>query len=86
VPPDWDDPLLSDVALKLPGDDEPTILLCDRAEVTKAGFDRQNDHPILFSNKLNKAHEHLAGRGSVPGPIQESGGTQFFEIRDPEVI
>jgi hypothetical protein len=28
VPPDWDDPLPSDVALKLPGDAEPSILLC----------------------------------------------------------
>jgi hypothetical protein len=54
------------------------------AEVTKAGFDRQNDHPVLFSSKLNKAHEHLIERGAAPGPIQSGGGTQFFEIRDPE--
>src|SRR6266581_1196077 len=32
--PDWDDPLPSDIALsKLAGEDEPTILLCDRREV-----------------------------------------------------
>jgi len=37
VPPDWDNPLPSDVALNLPGDREPTILLNDRAELKQAG-------------------------------------------------
>jgi hypothetical protein len=39
-PPDWDDPQPSDVALKLPGSKEPTILLSAEAEVEQAGFDR----------------------------------------------
>jgi hypothetical protein len=83
VPADWDCPLPSDVALTLAGGDEPTILLCDRAEVVRAGYGRTNDHPILFTNKLKKAHEYLSGKGTSPGSIQD-GGTQFFEIRDVE--
>jgi hypothetical protein len=84
LPAEWDDTLRSDVALKLPGDDEPTVLLCARAEVEEAGLARPNEHPIIFSDKLKKSHEFLLSRGSAPGPIQESRGTQFFEIRDPE--
>ena len=40
VSPDWDNPLPSDIALKFPGDEEPTILLSARSEVVNAGFDR----------------------------------------------
>jgi len=82
--PDWDDPLPSDVALELAGEDEPTILLCDQREVQKAGFERANHHPILFSGKLKKAREHLLSKDAAPGPIKDGGGKQFFEIRDPE--
>jgi hypothetical protein len=84
VPADWDCPLPSDVALKLPGADAPTILLSDRAEVQRAAYDRPNDHPIVFCSNLKKAHEHLRGRGTTPGPIQDVGGAQFFELRDPD--
>lgn len=84
VPTDWDNPLPSDIALKLPGDAAPTILLCDRAEVQKAGFERQNDHPVIFSDKLKKAREYLLSKGKTAGPIQNGGGTEFFEIRDSE--
>jgi hypothetical protein len=84
VPEDWDNRLPSDIALKLPGDSEPTILLCDRAEVQKAGFERQNDHPIVFSDKLKKAREYLLSKGKAAGPIQGGGGPEFFEIRDSE--
>jgi hypothetical protein len=73
IPADWDNPLPSDVALKLPGAGEPTILLSDGAEVQKAGFERQNDHPIIFSDKLRKAHEYLLSKGTPAGPIQEGG-------------
>ncbi len=83
-PKDWDDPLPSDVALRLPGGDEPTILLCDQREVQEAGFDRTNPHPLLFSPTLKKAREHLISKGSAPGPIQDAGGKQFFEVQDPE--
>jgi hypothetical protein len=40
VPQDWDCQLPSDVALQLPGHEEPTILLSKKSEVEKAGYDR----------------------------------------------
>jgi len=85
VPPDWDNPLPSDVALTLPGCDQPTILLTDRAEVERAGLDMTS--PVasdIFCGKLKKAHEWLSSRGIGPGPIQDGGDMQFFEISDPE--
>jgi len=84
VPVDWDCPLPSDIALKLRGEGEPTILLSDKTEAQQAGYERQNDHPMVFCTNLKKAHEYLRGRGATPGSIQDGGGTQFFEIRDPE--
>lgn len=84
VPLDWDCPLPSDVALKLPGSDQPTILLSDKAEVERAGYDRQNDHLLIFCSDLKKAHEYFRNGQTAVGPIQGGGGTQFFEIRDPE--
>ena len=84
VPADWDAPLPSDVALRLPGHPEPTIALCDQAEVNQAGYSRPNEHPLLFCTRLTKAHEYLHDRGAAPGPFQDGGGTQYFEILDPE--
>ena len=84
VPADWDCILPSDVALTLPGHDAPAILLNDWAEVRNAGYERSNDHLIIFCRKLKKAHEHLRSRGVAAGPIQETAGTEFFEVRDPE--
>jgi len=84
VPPDWDEPLPSDVALKLPGDDQPAILLRDREQREQARFAPPDDRPVLFCTKIEKAHEYLRNRGPAPGPIQELGGARFFEIRDPE--
>jgi hypothetical protein len=85
VPLDWDNSLPSDVALKLPGYSEPTILLSDRAEVEQAGFDRTSTVvPIIFSDKVKKAYEHFCSRAIVAGPIQSDSETQFFEIRDNE--
>jgi hypothetical protein len=83
-PADWDDPLPSDVALKLPGADRPTILLSDRREVQQAGYDRLNDRSLLFCTNLKKAHEHLRARVATTGAIQEAGGAQFFNLHDPE--
>ena len=51
---DWDDTLPSDVALKLPGDVEPTVLLSNRAETERAGLTVPT-HPIVFTRKLKKA-------------------------------
>ena len=85
VPQDWDNPLPSDVALTLPGDSEPTILLSAQSEVAQARFDRPS--PVatsIFCDKLKKAHEHLSSREVLAGPIQDGGVMQFFEIRDPE--
>jgi hypothetical protein len=45
VPVDWDCPLPSDVALKLPGAEQPPVLLSDKKEIERAGYSRQNDHP-----------------------------------------
>jgi hypothetical protein len=85
VPSDWDCPLPSDVALQLPGHDAPTILLNAKAEVEQAGFDRPSPvAAVIFCNKLKKGHEHLTNRGVLPGPIQDGGDTQFFEVRDSE--
>src|SRR5579862_8238136 len=84
VPASWDDQLPSDVALRLFGEDEPSVALSDRGEVERAGLSLSNGRPILFCSKLKKAQEYLATRGVAPGAIQESGGTEFFEIHDPE--
>ena len=84
VPADWDGSLPSDVALQLPGYDVPTILLSDWNEVRNAGYERSNGRAIIFCQKLGKAREHLHRAGVVPGPEQQSGGTEFFEIRDSE--
>jgi glyoxalase/bleomycin resistance protein/dioxygenase superfamily protein len=84
-PSDWDCPLPSDVALRLPGHDAPTILLNAKAEVEQAGYDRPSPlASVIFCEKLNKGHEQLASLGVPVGPLQEGGDTQFFEIRDTE--
>jgi hypothetical protein len=85
VPEDWDNPLPSDVALALPGDREPTILLSAQSEVEQARFDRPSPvATVIFCNKLKKAHEQLSSRGVPVGPIQDGGDTSLFEIRDTE--
>ncbi len=84
VPTEWDCTLPSDVALRLPGHDLPTILLSDLAEVVNAGYERSNNRPILFCSKLAKAQEQLNRAGVVAGPIQHGGGTEYFEVHDPE--
>jgi hypothetical protein len=85
IPPDWDSTLPSDVALKFPGEEEPTILLSSRAEVEKAGFDRTPPVvSVIFCDKLRKAHEQLSSRGIQAGTIQDGGDMQFFELRDIE--
>jgi hypothetical protein len=85
VPTDWENALPSDVALKFPHSDEPTILLNDRREVDQAGFDKPSlVVSIIFCDKLKKAYEELSSRDVLAGPIQDGGDTQFFEIRDIE--
>jgi hypothetical protein len=85
VPPEWGNTLPSDIALALPGDSKPTILLGAQAEDEQADLDRSSPVvPIIFCDKLKKAHEHLSNRGIVAAPIQDDGETQFFEVRDVE--
>ncbi len=73
------------LALILPGDSEPTILLSAQSEVEQARFDRPSPvATVIFCNKLKKAHEHLSSRGVLAGPVQDGGDMQFFEIRDTE--
>ncbi len=85
VPSDWDNPLPSDVALKLPGDSQATVLLSDQAELAQAGFDRSSPTvPVIFSDKLKKAHDLLSNRGIAASRIQGDGESEFFEVRDIE--
>jgi hypothetical protein len=79
VPQEWDDPLPSDVALKFPGNEAPTVLLSSLSEGRESA-----EHPIIFTGNLKKAHEHLQGRGVVTGDIHEEWGTEIFEITDFE--
>ena len=85
TPPDWDNPLPSDVVLKSPGEEEPTILLSARSEGVNGGFDRAPPvASVIFCHKLKKAEEQLSSRGLQSGAIQDGGDMQFFEIRDVE--
>lgn len=85
VPPDWDNPLPSDIALRLPGYSEPTILLSDRSEAEQAGIGQLSTvAPIIFCDKISKAQEWFSAHGVMAGPMQEDSETQFFEIRDVE--
>jgi len=85
VPPDWDNRLPSDVALRLPQNSQPTILLSDQAELARARFDRSSSTvPVIFSDKLRKAHDLLSSRGIAASPIQGDGESEFFEVRDIE--
>ncbi len=79
--PNWDDPMPSDIALRFPQDDEPTIQL--RAE-TDGRVDDEPAVSTIFCSRLKKAHEQLSGRGILVGPIQDGGDMKFFEIRDIE--
>lgn len=84
-PAGWDNTLPSDVAMKFPGDDEPTILLSAQREVDEAKFNRPS--PVvstIFCDNLKKRHELLSSRGILVGPIQDGGDMQFFEIHDTE--
>src|SRR5436853_7178135 len=68
-PQDWDDPLPSDIALKMPGAELTNMLLRDLAEVRAAGYERADEHSILFCSKLKNAAEWLRARGVATGPV-----------------
>ena len=75
--------LASDVALRLSGDAKSTVLLRDLAEAEHAGL-APPDHPLIFADSLKKAQEVIRRRGWTAGEIRQSGGTEFFEISDPD--
>ena len=80
VPSDWDNPLPSDVALKFPGTEEPTVLLSSRSEGREP-----SEHPIIFTSKAQRAYQFLLGRGVVAArPVHKEWGTELFEITDSE--
>ena len=54
-PSDLDNSLPSDVAIKLPGNDQPTVLPTDKSELEQAHMDTSQTYPILFTGKLKKA-------------------------------
>jgi len=85
-PADWDSSLPSDVAIKLPGHDQPTVLLTDKTELEQSHMDTSQTYPVLFTSKLKKAHEHILSKGVAPGPTQDGGDMPFFEITDPRDI
>jgi len=60
-------------------------LLCSRAEIEQAHLEVPS--PVatdIFCNKIEKAHDNLSRGGIGPGPIQQGGDMQFFEVRDTE--
>lgn len=68
IPEDWDNRLHSDLALRLPGDDAPRILLVHAREIQKAGHEPVSQRAILFCGNLLKAREWLRAerRGTRP--------------------
>ena len=68
--PEWDDPLPSDVALKLPDEEEPHILL---QAFHEAGEITGQTHPLVFTGNIEAA---LGNIGS------DAGGAKFFDVRD----
>ncbi len=80
LPQDWDNPLPSDVALKLKGSEDPTILLSSISEGREP-----SEHPVIFTANVKKAYEHLRGHGVIAaGAVHEEWGTELFEITDSE--
>jgi hypothetical protein len=66
------------VALRLSGHDLPTILLSDWTGVRNGGYERSNDHAIIFCAKLTKARDYLR-RGGAATAYTAPRGAEFFE-------
>jgi len=83
--PEWNDPLPSDIALKLPRFAfEPSILLRDRSEAGPAEDATPVRNQMIFCERFEKAHEYLGSWGGTVDPIQDVRGGKFFHIRDCE--
>lgn len=82
IPADCDDPGPADVALKLPGAEEPTIQLCEKSDPKEDALARSERRPLLFTSQLKKAHDQLPRRGVAATPIEEGEGIEFFTVRD----
>ncbi|HVH89690.1 MAG TPA: hypothetical protein VM912_23435 [Terriglobales bacterium] len=63
LPEEWDNPLRSDVALKFRGEHAAMVLLSDKSERDEP----MPTVPIIFSDRVQKAHEYLRNRGVLPG-------------------
>lgn len=62
-------------------DDETGIALC----LIPPGEEQANveEHPILFTKKIEQAHQEFLSKDIKVGPIQsDSGGNRFFEFWD----
>ena len=68
------------------------VLLCPADEEDGSGFVLEENGgpgsstgnvPIIFTNRIDNAHELLESRGVVVGPIRDDGGeSRYFEFRD----
>jgi hypothetical protein len=63
VPDAWDDSMPEDVALRLPGAETATILIC-RAPA------RAEQRPILFTSNIGRARTHLVNQGIKVGSFE----------------
>lgn len=82
VPPDWDCPLPSDIALQLPGHGAPTILLSAKAEVEQAGFDRPS--PVASVIFLQQVKERArAAHESWSSPRTDPRRWRYPILRNP---
>jgi len=61
------------------------VIYLSKATGSRRSDTRQERPPIMFSRRLNNAHEFLSSRNVEVGPIQkDSGGNRFFRFRDLE--
>lgn len=74
----------SDIALRLPGCEVPTILLRDRRYEPEYPGGTAGERPLIFCSNVRKAHSFLQERGADPGPVQSGGGAEYFELQDRE--
>ena len=75
-----------------PGDEVDALLVLSKDDETGLGLmvfgpdvgpDNLERHPILYSSKIETAHEEFVSRGISVGPMQtDSGGIRFFQFQD----
>jgi catechol 2,3-dioxygenase-like lactoylglutathione lyase family enzyme len=75
-----------------PGDEVDALLVLSKDDETGLGLmvlgpdvgpNNFEQHPIMYSDKIEAAREDFASRGVSVGPIQkDSGGNRFFQFQD----